>query len=385
MTIYIDAMSAFTPLGELNETWERINKGEVGYNSITKFDPSEYRRIKSNVAGEYHFDISKYSTITDVDAGRLPEHMIWALGLTEDLLQGRELPKDRTAVMISPGISIYLECLHANKNKIDSAYTFTPNMIAHNVNIKHGFTGPSSMSVTSCASGIYNFIIGCMMIETGQADYVIAGSVDKSIEPDAYLQMGKLRALSTQCNDNPTTACKPWDVNRDGIVLSEGGGLMLLSKYKSENTIAQISGYGMSNDAYQVVAPHPDGSSIEQCMNLALKGRKPELVNAHATGTPMGDYAELDAIYRVGLEDAYVTANKSQLGHLMSAAGTVETILSVLSVSNDIVTPTANSKEFKEGYNPNIVSTGTKAEINSVLCNSFGFGGTNSSILIEKT
>lgn len=385
MTIYIDAMSAYTPFGELENTWNEINKGSVGYNSITKFDPSEYRRVRSNVAGEFYFDWSKYSTIDEVDTGRIPEHMLWSLGLTEDLLQGRDLPKDRTAVIVSPGISIYLETLNAHREKRDGAYTFSPNMIAHNINIKHGFTGPSTATITSCSTGVYNFIMGCMMIETGQADYVIAGSVDKCITPDAYLQMGKLRALSTECNNNPTTACKPWDVNRDGIVLSEGGGLILLSKYKSENTIAQISGYGMSNDAYQVVAPHPDGSSIEQCMNLALKGRKPDLVNAHATGTPLGDYTELDAIYRLGLEDSYVTANKSQLGHLMSAAGTVETILSVLSVSNDIITPTANSKEFKEGYSPKIVSTGTKAEINSVLCNSFGFGGTNSSILIEKT
>lgn len=387
MTVYIDGMSAFTPFGNLEQTWKSINDNEVCYGPITKFDPDGSRYTRSKVAGEFHFNAEDYPIITDAERDRLPEHMQWALALASDLIGDRGLPES-TSVLVSPGFSMYLESLRANRENTDNSYTFCPNMIAHNINIKYGYTGPSTMTMSACSTGIYSIILGAMMIETGQADYVIAGSVDQCITEDAFKQMGKLRALSTRYNDTPEVASRPWDEGRDGLVLSEGGGLVLLSSKKSENTICKISGYAMTNDAYQVVAPHPEGKQIERCMSVALdkSSKTPDLINAHATSTPMGDYIELDAINRLGLGDVPITANKSQLGHMMGAAGIAEAILSIKSLQENTITPSLNLTNTKEGYKVNAYDTATTVEnIDSVMCNSFGFGGTNATIIFEKT
>jgi len=387
MTVYIENMTAFTPFGNLEQTWKSIINNDVGYGPITKFDPNASRYTRSKVAGEFHFNAEDYPIITEAERDRIPEHMQWALALASDLIKNDSLPKETTSVIVSPGFSMYLESLRANRLNIDNSYTFCPNMIAHNINIKYGYTGPSTMTMSACSTGIYSIILGAMMIETGQADYVIAGSVDQCITEDAFKQMGKLRALSTQYNKDPLVASRPWDKGRDGLVLSEGGGLVLLSNKKSENTLCKISSYAMTNDAYQVVAPHPEGEQIERCMRMAVTkfGKAPDLINAHATSTPMGDYIELDAINRIGLGEVSITANKSQLGHMMGAAGIVEAILSIKSLLENTITPSINLTESEDSYNINSYDTATKKELNSVMCNSFGFGGTNASIIFEKT
>jgi len=161
--------------------------------------------------------------------------------------------------------------------------------------------------------------------------------------------------------------------------------MMLLSKEKTSNTLVEIGGYGISNDAYQVVAPHPEGEAIEQCMSLALRGETPDLINAHATGTPMGDYVEVETIKRMGLGNIPLTANKSQLGHLMSASGIVESIVSVKSILDSVITPTVNTSQLEDGWELPITNKTIGANIDSVLCNSFGFGGSNASIYFKKT
>lgn len=383
MTVYIENVTAFSPFGNLDDTWKSILNNEVAYGPITKFDPNASRYTRSKVAGEFHFDASKYPIITEAERDRLPEHMQWTLALTSDLLGDRELPKDRTSVVVSPGFSMYLESLRANRDNVDNSYTFCPNMIAHNINIKYGYTGPSTMTMSACSTGIYSIIMGCMLIETGQADYVIAGSVDQCIAEDAFKQMGKLRALSTKYNNTPNKASRPWDQDRDGLVLSEGGALFLLTKDRTENTLCEIEKYAMTNDAYQVVAPHPEGEQIKRCMRNTLT-ETPDLINAHATSTPMGDTIELDAINDLGLSDVYITANKSQLGHMMGAAGAIETAMSIMSIKHNIITPSVNIDNVTDGYSPKYVSTPTKHEVNRVLCNSFGFGGTNASIMLKE-
>lgn len=385
MTVYIEDMKMFTPFGNTKQSWDGILSNRVAYGGITKFDPSEYRRVRSLVAGEFHFNHADYPIISETDIERMPEILNWATALVSELIGDRELPRGRTAIVISPGISIYLDSLEAHRTNKESAYTFSPNMISNNINIKFGFTGPSFGSLAACSTGLHNVVVACMLLETGQADYAIAGSVDRVVQQDAYRQMGKLRALTTNFNDTPELACRPWDVKRDGIVLSEGAGLMLLSKEKTSNTLAEIGGYGISNDAYQVVAPHPDGESIEQCMSLALKGETPDLINAHATGTPMGDYVEVETIKRMGMGHIPLTANKSQLGHLMSASGIVEGIISVKSMLNSVITPTVNTSQLEDGWDLPITKNTIDANINSVLCNSFGFGGSNASIYFKKT
>jgi 3-oxoacyl-[acyl-carrier-protein] synthase II len=385
MTVYIEDMKMFTPFGNTKQSWDGILSNRVAYGGITKFDPSEYRRVRSLVAGEFHFKQEDYPIVSETDIERMPEILNWATALVSELIGDRELPRGRTAIVISPGISIYLDSLEAHRTNKESAYTFSPNMISNNINIKFGFTGPSFGSLAACSTGLHNVVVACMLLETGQADYAIAGSVDRVVQQDAYRQMGKLRALTTNFNDTPELSCRPWDVKRDGIVLSEGAGLMLLSKEKTSNTLAEIGGYGISNDAYQVVAPHPDGEAIEQCMSIALKGETPDLINAHATGTPMGDYVEVETIKRMGMGHIPLTANKSQLGHLMSASGIVEGIISVKSMLNSVITPTVNTSQLEDGWDLPITKKTIDANINSVLCNSFGFGGSNASIYFKKT
>ena len=383
MTVYINAISGLTPFGNLDQTWKGITDNKVCYGPITKFTPDRYTR--STVAGEVTFNAEDYPIITEIERDKMPEHMQWTLGLASELLEGTDLSKDRTSVIVSSGISTYLESIRANESGIDNSYTFSPNLIANNINIKYGFTGPSLMSMTACSSGLYSIIMGCMLIETGQADHVIAGAVDQTIDANSYKQLCKLRALSTKYNNEPETASRPWATSRDGFVLSEGGALFLLSNERTSNTLAEITGYAMTNDAHAVVAPHPDGVEIERCMEIALNDKVPDLINAHATSTPMGDYLEIDAINRLGLSNSWVTANKSQLGHLMVGAGAIETALSVLSLKNDIITPSLNIDNLKDGYEIMYTPKTINHQVNSVLCNSFGFGGTNASLLLSKT
>ena len=383
MTVYINAISGLTPFGNLEETWKGITANRTCYGPITKFTPDRYTR--STVAGEVTFNSEDYPIITDIERDKMPEHMQWTLGLTSELLGTTKLPKDRTSVIVSSGISTYLESIRANESGMDNSYTFSPNLIANNINIKYGFTGPSLMSMTACSSGLYSIIMGCMLIETGQADNIIAGAFDDSIFPENYKQFGRLRALSTKYNNTPHKASRPWDKNRDGLVLSEGGAMFLLSNTKTPNTLAEISGYAMNNDAFQLVAPLPNGTMIEKCMKDALDGHVPDLINAHATSTPKGDYIEIDALNRLGLQDVWVTANKSQIGHLMGAAGAIETALSVLSLKNDVITPSLNIEELENEYDIKYTPTTISHEVNSVLCNSFGFGGSNACLLLSKT
>ena len=382
--IYVENLSMITPFGLTDETWKRICNNEVAYDTIKRFDTESSRYIRSKIAGEVKFNSKDHSIINEMDEDRLPEYQQWALALADDLIKDYDLPKGRTAVLVSPGLSIYIESVEANKENRDTSYTFCSNMTAHNINIKYGFTGPSAMTMTACSTGMYSIILGCMMLETNQADYVIAGSVDQSVSFDSIKQMCKLRALSTKYNKTPKIASRPWDTKRDGLVMSEGGALFLLSKEKTNKTLCEISGYTMNNDAYQVVAPNPEGTQIEKCMSdLVSRVGKPDLINAHATSTPMGDYIEIDAINRIGLGDVPITANKSQLGHSMGAAGAVEAALSVLSIQNNIITPTINTDTIEKDYKINYSKEAKINKIETVLCNSFGFGGTNATIMFR--
>ena len=383
MTVYINAISGISPFGNLDETWKAVTNNKVCYGPLTKFPHNRY--VRSKVAGEVKFNAEDYSSISERDREKMPEYMQWALASAQELLDGKELNKERTGVIVSSALSMYLETIRANSKDIDNTFTFTPNMISNNINIQYGFTGPSTMTSSACSTGMYSVIMGCMLIETGQADNIIAGAFDNSIAPDSYKQFGKLRALSTKFNNTPEKASRPWDTKRDGLVLSEGGAMFLLSNEKTPETLAEISGYSMNNDAYQVVAPHPEGFMIEKCMKDTLNGRIPDLINAHATSTPMGDYIEIDALNRLGLQDVWVTANKSQIGHLMGAAGAMELALSVLSLKHGAITPSLNIDYLEDGYNIKYTPTTKNYMVDSVLCNSFGFGGANASILLSKT
>ena len=383
MTVYINAISGLTPFGNLDQTWKGITDNKVCYGNLTKFPWDKYTRSK--VAGEVKFNAEDYSSISERDREKMPEYMQWALASAQELLDGKELNKEGTGVMVSSALSMHLETLRANEKDAGNTFTFTPNMISNNINIQYGFTGPSTMTSSACSTGMYSVIIGCMLIETGQADNIIAGAFDNSIAPDSYKQFGKLRALSTKFNNTPEKASRPWDTKRDGLVLSEGGAMFLLSNEKTPETLAEISGYSMNNDAYQVVAPHPEGAMIEKCIKDTLNGHIPDLINAHATSTPMGDYIEIDALNRLGLQDVWVTANKSQIGHLMGAAGSMELALSVLSLKHGVITPSLNIDYLEDGYNIKYTPTTKNYMVDSVLCNSFGFGGANASIFLTKT
>lgn len=382
MTVFVENISMITPFGNTTETWNSICNNKIAYDTLQRVDPNSSRYIRSKVSGEVHFDATLHKILTEHDVDRIPEYQQWAIALTDELIGDKDLPKGRTAVLVSPGLSIFIESIEATNESRTNSFTYCSNMTAHNINIKYGFTGPSAMTMTACSTGMYSIILGCMLLETGQADYVITGAVDRSVSFDSISQMGKLRALSTRYNDTPKLASRPWDTKRDGLVMSEGGAAFLLTNKDTGNALCTIEKYAMNNDAYQVVAPHPDGKLIEGCMKSVLTST-PDLINAHATSTPMGDYIEINAINRLGLSDIPITANKSQLGHSMGAAGAIEAALSVLSIKHNVITPSLNIDEIEDGHNINYSDTTKSANINTVLCNSFGFGGTNASILFK--
>jgi 3-oxoacyl-[acyl-carrier-protein] synthase II len=271
------------------------------------------------------------------------------------------------------------------------------NMAAGNVAIYSGAKGPNMNTVTACASATTAIGEAFETIKRGAADIMIAGGTEASITPSAVAGFGNMKALSTR-NDEPEKASRPFDKDRDGFVIGEGAGIMILetlesAKKRGANIIAEVVGYGASGDAYHITSPAPEGEGAVRAMKAAVEraGMKPEeinYINAHGTSTPLNDQYESTAIKKLFGDHAYklkVSSTKSMTGHLLGAAGGVEAIISAMAVKENVVPPTMNFEEGGEGcdldYQPNKAG---EAEINAALSNSFGFGGQNACIVIKK-
>tara|TARA_Y100001936_G_scaffold253254_1_gene316857 strand:- start:13322 stop:14539 length:1218 start_codon:yes stop_codon:yes gene_type:complete len=404
-------MGIISPVGNnISDAWENILNGKSGITHITRFDASD---LTSQIAGEVkNFDVTQY--IPKKDARRMDIFIHYGMAAAIQAIQdaGIEnadnsgLDANRIGLNIGSGIgglpmiektdSLYLE----NGQKKISPF-FIPstiiNMIAGNLSIKYNFKGPNLAIVTACTTATHCLGSSARMIEYGDVDIMVAGGSESCVSPLAIGGFAQARALSTR-NDDPVTASRPWDTERDGFVLGEGAGILVLeemehAKRRKAKIYAEVIGFGMSSDASHMTAPCEDGEGAARCMANALRNSNIDesevnYINAHGTSTQLGDIAETMAVKRCFGSHAkklVMNSTKSMTGHLLGAAGGVEAIFTALAIHHQIVPPTINilnqDPQCDLDYVPN---TAREMEIKVGLSNSFGFGGTNGTLILKK-
>ncbi len=406
--VVITGLGIISPVGNTVPTaWENIVAGRPGIGRITRFDASAFA---SQIAGEVKdFDISTY--ISAKDARRMDTfiHYGMAAGIQAFKDCGLEITAEnaeRVGVNIGSGIGglqliegTHDDYLAGGPRKISPF--FIPgtiiNMISGHLSIMFGLKGPNLAMVTACTTATHCIGESSRMIEYGDADVMICGGAESTVTPLAIGGFASARALSTR-NDDPATASRPWDKDRDGFVLGEGAGVLVLEEYehakaRGARIYAEVLGYGMSADAHHMTAPAEDGDGARRCMVNALRNAKMNLdeidyINAHGTSTPLGDLAETMAVKRCFGDQAkrlVVNSTKSMTGHLLGAAGGVEAVFSTLALHHQISPPTINIFNQDEQCDLDYcANTARKMEIRAALSNSFGFGGTNGTLVLRR-
>ena len=406
--VVVTGLGIISPVGNtVEQAWSNILAGKSGITRITRFDATNFA---SQIAGEVKdFDVSQY--ISAKEARRMDVFIHYGLAAGIEAIKDSGFvvtPEnaERIGVNIGSGIgglpmiedthNTYLE---GGPRKISPF--FIPgtiiNMISGNLSIMHGLKGPNLAMVTACTTATHCIGDSARMIEYGDADIMIAGGAESTITPLAIGGFAAARALSTR-NDDPATASRPWDTGRDGFVMGEGAGILVLEEYehakaRGAKIYAELPGFGMSADANHMTAPCEDGDGAARCMTNALRNAGISLdqvnyLNAHGTSTPLGDLAETKAVKRCFGDHArklVVNSTKSMTGHLLGAAGGVEAVFSALAVHHQISPPTINifeqDPECDLDYVPN---TARQMKIDVALSNSFGFGGTNGTLVFRK-
>lgn len=406
--VVVTGLGIVSPVGHtVAETWENILAGKSGAAPIDAFDVSAYSTQFS--ASVRDFDISAY--LAPKDARKMDTFVQYgmAAGIQAFEDSGFEVNEEnaaRVGCAIGSGIGGIgqieknTEIVHKSGPRRISPF-FVPgsiiNMISGNLSVKYNMQGPNLAVVTACTTGTHNIGLGARMIALGDADAMLVGGAEMATTPVGLGGFAAARALSTR-NDDPQAASRPWDRDRDGFVLGDGAGVIMLEEYESAkargaNIYAELTGFGMSGDAYHMTLPPEDGRGAAASMANAVRDAgiavdKVNYINAHGTSTPAGDVAESRAVETVlgsAAEQVAVSSTKSMIGHLLGAAGAVEAIFSVLAIRDQVCPPTINLDNADEGANLNYVPhTAQEREIHSVLSNSFGFGGTNGSLLFSK-
>lgn len=414
--VVVTGLGLVTPLGADVETaWKNIIAGKSGAARIERFDPTDYKckiACELKPAGhEYGFDPSKrvdHKVQRQVDpfiiygidaAGQAIEDA----GLTDMT----EAQRFRAGCSIGSGIGglpgIESESLVlANKGPSRVSPHFVHgrliNLISGQVSIKYGLMGPNHAVVTACSTGAHSIGDAARMIAMDDADVMLAGGAESAICPIGIAGFAQARALSTNFNDEPERASRPYDIDRDGFVMGEGAGVVVLEEYehakaRGAHIYAEVIGYGLSGDAYHVTAPHPEGSGAFRSMEMAMKKSGLSLtdidyINAHGTSTPLGDELELGAVRRLfgaAIDTLSMSSTKSAIGHLLGGAGAVESIFCILAMRDGIVPPTLNLDNPSENcVGVDLVPHVAKErKVKAVLNNSFGFGGTNASLVMK--
>ena len=406
--VVITGLGIVSPVGTgVAQAWDSIVNGRSGITRITRFDASLFA---STIAGEVAgFDVTQH--LPAKDARRMDAFIHYGLvagmeAIKDAGIEVTEQNAERIGVSIGSGIGglpmiedTHNDYLAGGPRKISPF--FIPgtiiNMISGNLSIKYGFKGPNLSIVTACSTATHCIGDSARLIEYGDADIMIAGGSEGSVCALALGGFSAARALSTR-NDDPATASRPWDKDRDGFVLGEGAGVVVLEEYehakaRGAKIYAEVVGYGMSADAYHMTAPREDGEGAARCMSNALRNAslnvdQVDYINAHGTSTPLGDLAETMAMKRCLGGHAMkvkVSSTKSMTGHLLGAAGGVEAIFSALGIYHQIAPPTINIFNQDEAcdmdYVPNIARN---MPINVAMSNSFGFGGTNATLVFRK-
>jgi 3-oxoacyl-[acyl-carrier-protein] synthase II len=406
--VVITGLGLITPLGiGVESSWKAFIEGRSGIGRITTFDASD---LPVQIAGEVKgFNPGDY--IEQKDIKKMDRFIHFALAastmaIEDSGIKMTEENAERVGVIIGSGIGGLPAIEHYHKTYLERGYRritpfFIPmliiNLASGQVSIKFGAKGPNSAVATACATGSHAIGDAFKIIQRGDADVMIAGGTESVITPLAIGGFAVMKALSTR-NNEPEKASRPFDADRDGFVMGEGAGILVMeslehAKARGAKIYAEIIGYGMTSDAYHITSPAPGGEGAANCMRLALRdaGVEPEVVdyiNAHGTSTKYGDEIETAAIKKVFGEHAYrlsVSSTKSMTGHLLGAAGGVEAVVSILSLVNDVIPPTINLEnpdpECDLDYVPHKARHRT---VNFALSNSFGFGGTNACLLFRK-
>jgi 3-oxoacyl-[acyl-carrier-protein] synthase II len=415
--VVVTGLGLVTPLGgDVETTWANILAAKSGATRITRFDPTDYAcQVACEVKPPEHewgFDPAK--RVDHKVQRQVDPFIIYGLDAAgqaiEDagLTEMSEQERFRAGVSIGsgigglPGIEEESLVLHEKGPRRVSPHFVHGrliNLISGQVSIKYGLMGPNHAVVTACSTGAHSIGDAARMIAMDDADVMLAGGSEDALCPLGIAGFAQARALSTNFNDEPTRASRPYDKDRDGFVMGEGAGVVVLEEYerakaRGAKIYAEVVGYGLSGDAYHVTAPHPEGSGAYRSMEMALKkaGLSPadiDYINAHGTSTPLGDELELGAVRRLfGNEIANVSmsSTKSAIGHLLGGAGAVESIFCILAMRDQIAPPTLNLDNPSEGCEGvDLVPHQAKPrQIRAVLNNSFGFGGTNASLVMKQ-
>ncbi len=406
--IVVTGMGTVCPVGNtVLEAWQNIVAGRSGIGPITAFDATHFSaRISGSIK---NFDVEQY--ISAKEARKMDPfiHYGMAAGIQAINDAGLEITEQnsrRVGILIGSGIGGlpgiekgYQAFLDGGPRKISPFFVPSNiiNMISGNLSIKYGIRGPNYALVSACSTGAHSIGVAARHIERGDADVMIAGGSEFASSPTGVGGFCSARALSTR-NDDPERASRPWDKDRDGFVLSDGAGVVVLESLahatrRGARIYAELIGFGMNSDAYHMTSPSPNGEGAAECMSLALADAELNLdqidyINAHGTSTPAGDKAETDAVKRLFGARAYqipMSSTKSMVGHMLGAAGGVEAIFSILALRDQVAPPTINLEtpdpECDLDYVPNVARP-LKLEV--VLSNSFGFGGTNATLAFRK-
>jgi 3-oxoacyl-[acyl-carrier-protein] synthase II len=422
--VVVTGIGLVTPLGwGVDVSWRRILAGESGAGRITAFDPTDYAcqvacevpRVDGRGGGgpdvEGSFDPEK--VLSSKDLRRVDDFILFGIAAADEAVRDSgwvpetDDERERTGVIIGSGIGglntiadTAIELYEKGPRRISPFFIPSAliNLVSGHVSIRHGFKGPNHAIVTACATGAHAVGDAARLIKYGDADVMVAGGAEAAICKLGIAGFIACRALSTGFNDDPKKASRPYDKGRDGFVMGEGAGMLVLEEYehakaRGAKIYAEVTGYGLSGDAYHITAPASDGDGGFRAMRAALKdaGIQPgdiDYINAHGTSTPLGDEIELGAVERMlgnHAGDVTMSSTKSATGHLLGAAGAIEAVFSCLAIRDQIAPPTINLDDPSVETAIDLVPNKAKPmKIDTVLSNSFGFGGTNASVVFTK-
>jgi 3-oxoacyl-[acyl-carrier-protein] synthase II len=422
--VVVTGIGLITPLGQGTEiTWAAILAGKSGIGRVTTFDPADYAcqvagevpRVDGrggggpDVAGSFDPD----QTLSTRDQRRVDDFILYAIAAADEAVKDSgwrpeaEEDRERTGVMIGSGIGglatierTSIELYEKGPRRVSPFFIPSAliNLASGQVSIRYGFKGPNHAVVTACATGAHAVGDAARLIKYGDADVMLAGGAEAAICPVGMAGFISARAMSTGFNDTPEKASRPYDKDRDGFVMGEGAGVLVLEEYehakaRGAKIYAEVAGYGLAGDAYHITAPAEDGDGGFRAMKAAIKDSgidagEIDYINAHGTSTPLGDEIELGAVTRLlgnAAAKVSMSSTKSATGHLLGAAGAIEAAFSCLAIRDQIAPPTINLDNPSVDTPIDLVPNKAKPmEINIALSNSFGFGGTNASVVFKK-
>jgi 3-oxoacyl-[acyl-carrier-protein] synthase II len=415
--VVVTGLGLVTPLGgDVETTWANIVAGKSGAGPITHFDASDFKcRIACEVKPKDHaygFDADK--RVDHKVQRQVDQFIVYGIDAAGQAIEDAGLADMSEAMRLRAGCSIgsgigglpgiekeSLILAEKGPGRVSPHFVHGRliNLVSGQVSIKYGLMGPNHAVVTACSTGAHSIGDAARMIRDDDADIMLAGGAEATISPIGIAGFAQARALSTNFNDQPEKASRPYDKARDGFVMGEGAGVVVLEEYehakkRGAKIYAEVVGYGLSGDAYHVTAPHPEGSGAYRSMEMAIRkaGLTPsdiDYINAHGTSTPLGDELELGAVRRLfgnAIANVSMSSTKSMIGHLLGGAGAVESIFCILAMRDQVAPPTINLDDPSDGCEgvDLVPYTAKPREIRAVLNNSFGFGGTNASLVMRK-